>query len=117
MRRLTDAPPNASDKLTDRPTADGNTNALSNTISSHFQACDIIPVPVPVVPVFGPEIPVPVPAKKNHTGAVLDNVKEDCQPLGLTLEDIDRLARDRLRWRSAVCWLLERMDSSVSQKH
>ena len=30
MRRLTDAPPDASDKLTDRPTADGNTNYLND---------------------------------------------------------------------------------------
>ena len=47
----------------------------------------------------------------------LDNAKEDCHLLDLKMEETDRLARDRVMWRSAVRWLLERIDSSLSQKH
>ena len=42
-------------------------------------------------------------------------VKEDCHLLDLKMEDADRLARDRVQWRSAVRWLLERIDSSVAE--
>ena len=44
----------------------------------------------------------------------LDNVRDDCKILGLTMEEADRLARDRERWRSSVTRLLERADLSVS---
>ena len=46
----------------------------------------------------------------------LDNVREDCKILGLTVEEADQLARDRARWRSGVTRLLERADLSVSQE-
>ena len=44
----------------------------------------------------------------------LDNVRDDCKILGLTVEEADQLARDRARWRSSVTRLLERTDLSVS---
>ena len=47
----------------------------------------------------------------------LDNVREDCHLLDMNMEYADRLARNRVQWRSAVRWLLERIDSSMSQKH
>ena len=55
--------------------------------------------------------PVGMPKKR-----WLDNVREDCKILGLTVEDADQLARDRARWRSGVTRLLERADLSVSQE-
>ena len=48
----------------------------------------------------------------------LDNVRKDCHLLDMNMENADRLARNRVQWRSAVHWLLERiLDSSKSQKH
>jgi hypothetical protein len=47
----------------------------------------------------------------------LENIKDDCQLLSITIDEVDRLARDRVRWRSAVRWLLERIDTFMSQKH
>ena len=46
----------------------------------------------------------------------LDNVREDCKILGLTVKEADQLARDRARWRSGVTRLLERADLYVSQE-
>jgi len=46
----------------------------------------------------------------------LDVVGEDCKLLGITLQEADQLARNRVLWSRSVYRLLERADSSASSK-
>ena len=47
----------------------------------------------------------------------LDNIREDCLILGITLEEADYMARDRELWNRTVYRLLERADESAARKH
>jgi len=46
----------------------------------------------------------------------LDGVGEDCKLLGITLQEADQLARNRVLWSRSVYRLLERADSLASSK-
>jgi len=47
----------------------------------------------------------------------LDNVREDCVLMGITVEEADHVARDRELWSRSVYRLLERVDKSTARKH